>query len=686
MIRIKSTKGSDAPTAPADRYKLKDLDRRSRMPALFALFLTGFAAYLKSLLPAEAVREPVAPSEENQSELPPDEMLQMAEEADREVTPIEDPQPWRNVAALVPTNQPVSLDWMEGLAMWNVDQVEPLIQWNRPAAMTVTVPPANDNASLRGSGQSSAGLGGKVSANPPADQASPANSTAPGNETPPHEGGDGPHPENSCGCGGSDDNDAPGDADPDEDNRAPRSSGPVYLMDVTGCAFLLIGLSDLLRNTVDPDGDDLNVRNISVSGGTLIENGDQWTFRAGPMLEGPVTITYEISDGEYSVLQFAHFSVTPSVIAGTEGDDVLVGSDCPDQIDGGDGHDTILAHAGDDLVNGGGGNDLIWGGVGRDIIHGGAGNDIIHGGAGNDILSGGEGNDVLFGEDGNDLLFGGAGNDLLWGGRGNDVLHGEEGNDILIGEAGQDVLYGGVGDDRLFGGEGADVLHGEVGDDHLEGGDGNDALYGGSGSDRLDGGSGEDIVDGGAGDDILIGAIDQADDCYIGGEGFDILDYSTAEEALRIDLVSGTASGQEIGTDTLSCIEQVIAGSGNDHFIAGSVDAILTGGNGNDVFEFVRTSTAPEALFEITDFRFGDRIRVNKYDLFDEVFDEMEDQFESVFGREVDDDDFALRVRYEELGEASARTVIEADFNRDEFFETTIYLQGRHVLVVVEHA
>jgi Ca2+-binding RTX toxin-like protein len=684
MIGIKSTKGSDHSTAPADRYKLKDLDGRSRIPVLFALFITGISAYLRSLLPAEAVREPVdAIIKEDDKDLLPDETLQKVPEADRDAMSPDDVQPLRNVPSLVPFNQPGSLEWMEGLAMSTVDQVEPLIRGSRPT----TLAPANDNASYRGSGQSSTDSGGREPSNLLPSQTGPTVPSTPSNETPPQGENDGYDSQMPCGCGGSGDEDnSPSDGVADKDNRAPRTSGPVYLMDVTGCAFLLIGLSDLLRNSYDPDGDQLDVRNISVSGGILIKDEDQWIFRAGSMLKGPVTITYEISDGEHSILQSAHFSVAPSLLQGTEGDDTLVGSQCADEIDGRDGNDTILAYAGDDTIDGGEGHDIIWGGDGHDTIHGGSGNDIIYGGAGNDILSGDDGDDVLFGEDGNDLLFAGAGDDLLWGGRGNDILYGEDGNDILFGGVGQDVLHGGAGNDRLLGGEGADILRGEDGDDHLDGGDGNDALYGGVGNDYLDGGNGEDIVDGGAGDDILIGAMDQADDCYIGGDGFDILDYSKAEDSLRIDLVSGNITGREIGSDTIACIEHVIAGSGDDHFIAGSANSTLTGGSGNDVFEFFRTDISPAAFFEITDFQYGDRIRMNKYDLFEEVFDEMEDQFESVFGSKVDDDDFALRVRYEDYEDASVRTVIEADFNRDEFFETTIYLQGRHLLVVVEHA
>src|SRR5690606_36333665 len=76
-------------------------------------------------------------------------------------------------------------------------------------------------------------------------------------------------------CGGCPDEEVcDEDEEPQSGNRAPRVSGPVYLMDVSGCAILAIGLTDLLRNAVDPDGDALSVRNLSVSSGTMIQSED----------------------------------------------------------------------------------------------------------------------------------------------------------------------------------------------------------------------------------------------------------------------------------------------------------------------------------------------------------------------------------------------------------------------------
>ena len=154
-------------------------------------------------------------------------------------------------------------------------------------------------------------------------------------------------------------------------NRAPRINGPVYLADVFGCAIALIGLSDLLRGASDPDGDVLRVQNITVSSGTLTQTAEGWYFDAAML--GPVTVTYQITDGKLSILQTAQFSVlkTPPII-GTAGDDLLVGTICADEIDGRDGNDNIDSRGGSDTVNGGNGNDHIVAGSGNDLIRAGS--------------------------------------------------------------------------------------------------------------------------------------------------------------------------------------------------------------------------------------------------------------------------------------------------------------------------
>ena len=328
-------------------------------------------------------------------------------------------------------------------------------------------------------------------------------------------------------------------------NRAPRVNGPVYLADVFGCAVALIGLSDLLRGASDPDGDALRIENVTVSSGTLTQTPSGWYFDAAML--GPVTVTYQISDGKVSILQTAQFSVlkAPPII-GTQGDDILVGTNCADDVDGRDGNDNIDTRGGNDTVNGGNGNDHIITGSGDDLIFAGAGDDIVLAGLGDDQVFGGSGNDRLFGEEGRDTIFGESGDDTISGGEDDDLLFGGEGNDSVAGDLGRDTIHGDAGNDRLDGGGGNDNIFGQAGADVLDGG---------FDDDFLSGGSGKDIVRGGDGNDTVAGDTDQVDDVYDGGAGVDTLDYTAVLYGSTIDLDEGTASSAEIGHDTISNFE-----------------------------------------------------------------------------------------------------------------------------------
>lgn len=76
---------------------------------------------------------------------------------------------------------------------------------------------------------------------------------------------------------------------------------------------------------------------------------------------------------------------------------------------------------------------------------------------------------------------------------------------------------------------------------------------------------------------------------------------------------------------------------------------------------------------------------MSKYDIFEEVLDELDDRFEDIYGADIDDDDIAIRYRQDRTDEID-RTIIEVDIDRDDFYETTINIQGRHVLVFIEQA
>lgn len=116
--------------------------------------------------------------------------------------------------------------------------------------------------------------------------------------------------------------------------------------------------------------------------------------------------------------------------------------------------------------------------------------------------------------------------------------------------------------DIIFAGGGNDTVSGLAGDDQIFGEDGNDVLYGGQGNDVLTGGAGNDTLDGGADSDTA--------------------NYASTTQGVIVNLAEGTATGGDIGTDTLIDIENVTGGSGGD-LITGTAGAnVLDGGGGHD--------------------------------------------------------------------------------------------------------
>jgi len=361
------------------------------------------------------------------------------------------------------------------------------------------------------------------------------------------------------------------------------------------------------------------------------------------------------------------------IINGDEGDDTISGGEGDDIIDGGTGNDTITGDEGNDTIVAGAGNDTADGGMGDDVIHGDDGDDMLVGDIGNDILDGGLGNDVIEGNDGADMLFGRAGSDTLRGGEGEDDLQGDEGEDTLIGDAGMDRLDGGADDDTLFGGADNDVLFGGTGDDEI---------YGEAGDDLIAAGEGDDEVDGGTGDDHILG--DAGHDLINGGEGHDTLDYSQFTADIHLDLAAGIAISDEIDEDFFENIEEILGGQGNDTFVFGEAAAVVAGGGGDDLFIFTMSDSRPELshqlVYGILDFLVGDRIHVADYEIsqraerleaerFSDVYDAIEDGFEA---------GLPIRVTYAYYDDMD-HTIIEADVDRNDFYEISISLDGVHL-------
>jgi Ca2+-binding RTX toxin-like protein len=577
IIDVKGTKGAGQANEAESRqrYELKEA-RLSKMPLAFGALILGIAAYIKSAMPSwgrlpDEGETPLRPEDDGKPHLKLVDagMLSIPLEPLEQGDTQSEDQPqrvgssslhdWRLPPAEFLTVDSPPLQFLEPFAQRT--DVSRLARFEGPLFAS------NDNVGPATGGRPSASAGG--GSKPSGDDVW---------DRPRGDDNDGDRDDGK----GSDDK--PGHSDPipkpvdgEEDdtrnpaNRAPRTSGPVYLRDVAGCAAVLISLSDLLAHASDEDGDLLTIKNLKVSSGTITWTANGWLYDPNGL--GPVTVTYEITDGKATVVQQAYFSVVRNSIVGTDGDDMLLGSSCADDIEGRGGNDIIDARAGDDLIDGGAGDDHIVGGSGNDIIRGGEGNDIIFGGSGDDQISGGAGDDLLFGDDGKDTVFGDDGDDQIHGGNGNDALFGGAGNDLVNGDAGDDTMQGNAGDDILAGGDGNDVVSGGLG---------NDKVDGGAGADLLLDDAGRDTVSGGDGDDHIVVALDADRDIYAGGSGNDTLDLSETDSGVEIDLAEGSAEGCEIGDNEVSGFETVKGGAGADTIAGSAGNEALSGGARDD--------------------------------------------------------------------------------------------------------
>lgn len=164
-----------------------------------------------------------------------------------------------------------------------------------------------------------------------------------------------------------------------------------------------------------------------------------------------------------------------------------------------------------------------------------------------------------------------------------------------------DTLFDWNGPTTVDGGIGADALDGNAGNDRLTGGPGNDALRGELGDDRLDGGDGDDSLEGFGLDSGDTGNDTSGRDVYVGGAGFDLVDYTARTDPLTLDLDGvaddgASGEGDLIGAD----IERLYGGAGNDvltgspavnwlygyggddTLVGGPADDVLKGGNNAD--------------------------------------------------------------------------------------------------------
>jgi len=236
--------------------------------------------------------------------------------------------------------------------------------------------------------------------------------------------------------------------------------------------------------------------------------------------------------------------------------------------------------------------------------------------------------DYLYGAAGADVLTGLAGEDVLVGEDGNDSLDGGDDSDDLFGMAGDDTLRGGAASDLLTGGTGADSIFGDAGDDEITWtiGDGNDTVAGGedgettgdtlvitanaaaqnsftvqSGTVQIATGltnetithSELELIDltGGSAEDLLTLYSGAPLVNFVAGAGdHDLFTWQPVSDttALTVNLSATAAQTVKAGATTLatmSDVEWVWTGNGNDS-ITGSAEAnVLNGNGGSDTID-----------------------------------------------------------------------------------------------------
>ena len=278
-------------------------------------------------------------------------------------------------------------------------------------------------------------------------------------------------------------------------------------------------------------------------------------------------------------------------ITGSDFADNLFGDELNNIISGGAGSDWIFSAGGDDVISGGAGADTLFGGFGTDTVSyadaasvgvqayldgragaaGDAAGDIL---VSIENLTGSGFDDTLTGNSGDNVLEGGAGADRLEGGAGIDTASYASSDEAVIVDQLRNISTGGdANGDMLFD---IENMVGSAHDDELAGDHNHNIIDGGEGDDILKGRKGDDRLEGNRGDDILAGG--EGSDTLDGGEGFDTASYQSSDEAVNINLVTGSVFGGDAAGDIFISIENFRGSEFADYFTLTRLQIILTAG------------------------------------------------------------------------------------------------------------
>ena len=361
-------------------------------------------------------------------------------------------------------------------------------------------------------------------------------------------------------------------------------------------ADILSGIQGTVNTLLGKDGNDLFYGSFdgdTLDGGNGIDTVDYANA------SGIINVTLGGSNNSDKLISIEN-------VYGATGNDTLVGDSNDNVLDGRSGNDTLIGGSGSDTLIGGSGIDtadyssstnainvnlttgsLSDGFGGIDTL---SGIEIVKGSLFNDAMTGSNLSDTLIGNSGNDTFFASNGNDTYWG---NTQASYTDSNSDKIdysssGTFGVDHMVAHLSTASVAGSittySGANAL---ISTDTVYS---VEDIVGTSGNDTIIGGSGViNTLFGGAGNDVLSGNIDG--DLLDGGTGINLADYSSSTQNLIVDLSASLKNVYVLGStptsinaDTLSNIQQISSGAGNDKFIGNSADNIFMGGVGNDTF------------------------------------------------------------------------------------------------------
>ncbi len=239
---------------------------------------------------------------------------------------------------------------------------------------------------------------------------------------------------------------------------------------------------------------------------------------------------------------------------------------------------TLTGNAGNNDLNGGVGADTLAGGLGNDVYHVDTTGDIVQ-----EDLAGGMDTvmssvSYTLSDNVEDLVLFGANLNGTGNALGNS-LTGTAGANILDGGAGADTLNGGAGNDTYIVDNIADVIADTAGTDTVKssvtysldaGGQLENIYLTGTGDINAVGNDLSNIMGGNSGNNIIDGA-----------GGTNTIDYTASADGVTVDLLAGTASGSAIGSDTLINFQRVWGSAFDDTL---SAIETMAGGKGNDSY------------------------------------------------------------------------------------------------------